>query len=150
MIEIKQFRQIETIEKLGDLDKINKPKPNYDNFKESMTFNTKHTTVKEKVRSILRKDRYARKNYFYLCLLYWVQNGDIQMNIDFKDFKSITKPETISRCCRELVSEAKQGNNELKWLLNDTEILEQRNELEQLNHDYYQDKKNSEIAKIAK
>lgn len=136
----------EIIEKLS----TKTDKPSYDYFKESMAFNTRHNTVKEKVRSILRKDKYARKNYFYLCLLYWVQNGDIQMKVDFKDFSKITKPETISRCCRELVSEAKKGVKELSWLLNDEETLNNRNELSELNRGYYQDKNNSELAKVIK
>ena len=144
-VEVKPSRDIYTIEKKG-----NNPEPNLDRFKESMNFNTKHNTVKEKVRSLLRQDTYARKNYFYLCLLYWVQNGDITMNIDFKDFSKITKPETISRICRELISEAKNGDESLKWLLKDELTLNQRNELQNLNHDYYQDKNNTKLAEVIK
>ena len=129
------IRCIEKIEKVGNL-----PEPNINKFKESMNFNTKHNNVKDKVRSLLRQDKYARRNYFYLCLLYWVQNGDITMNIYFKDFKKITKPETISRVCRELVSEAKKGDKDLKWLLNDEDILNERDNLKQLNHNYYKNK----------
>ena len=140
-------KQIEKIEFQG---KTKTDYPSYDNFKESMLFNTKHITVKEKVKSILRKDKYARKNYFYLCLLYWVQNGDITMKIDFKDFSKITKPETISRCCRELVSEAKKGNQELKWLLNNEEVLNEREYLREMNHAYYQDLNNSNYSKNVK
>ena len=72
------------------------------------------------------------------------------MNIDFKDFNKITKPETISRVCRELVSEAKNGDESLKWLLNDCVTLNSRDVLMNLNHDYYQDKLNSKIAKQVK
>jgi len=143
MIEVKS-KHTETIEKLGN----RQVEPNY--FKESITFNTKHNTVKEKVQSILRKDKYSRKNDFYLCLVYWIQNGDIQMKVDFKDFKKITKPETISRIRRELISEAKKGNKELKYLLNDEEILEERENLKTLNQAYYQEKKNSEVASYVK
>ena len=145
MIEVKG-REYETIEKVGN----RQTEPRYTNFKESMTFNTKHNTVKEKVKSILRKDRYSIKNDFYLCLIYWIQNGDIQMKVDFKDFKKITKPETISRIRRELISEAKKGNKELKYLLNDEEILEERENLKTLNQAYYQEKKNSEVASYVK
>ena len=145
MIEVKG-REYETIEKVGN----RQTEPRYTNFKESMTFNTKHNTVKEKVKSILRKDRYSRKNDFYLCLLYWIQNGDIQMKVDFKDFKKITKPETISRIRRELISEAKKGNKELKYLLNDEEILEERENLYNLNHQYYKEKNESEVASYIK
>jgi len=143
MIEVKS-KHTETIEKLGN----RQVEPNY--FKESMTFNTKHNTVKEKVQAILRKDKYSRKNDFYLCLVYWIQNGDIQMKVDFKDFKKITKPETISRIRRELISEAKKGNKELKYLLNDEETLYERENLKTLNQAYYQEKRNSEVASYVK
>jgi hypothetical protein len=144
MIEVLNYKAYcETIEVEG-------VKPRIDNFKENMAFNIKHNTVKEKVKSILRKDKYSRKNDFYLCLLYWIQNGDITMNVDFKDFKKICKPETISRIRRELISDAKKGNNELKWLLNDLETLDERDNLYNLNHDYYQDKNNSKIAEVIK
>lgn len=132
-ISTSPIRNIETIEQP-------KIRPREENFKESMLFDTKHKTVKAKVQSILRKDKYARKNYFYLCLLYWVQNGDITMNIDFKDFEKITKPETISRCCRELVSDARKGNQDLKWLLNDTDTLDERESNQELNRNYYYNK----------
>ena len=143
MIEVKQYKQIETIEKEG-------VRPNERNFKESNTFSIKHNTVKDKVKSLVRFDKYARKDRFYLCLLYWIKNGDITMNVDFKDFKKITKPETITRCFRELKEQANNGNKELRWLLYDEENNEHCELMENLNHDYYQDKKNSEIAKVVK
>lgn len=124
--------------------------PSLDKFKESIDFNLKHNTVKQRVLSILREDKYARKNDFYLCLLYWIKCGFIQMKVDFKDFDKITKPESISRCRRELILESKRGVKELRWLLNDEETLEKRENLKDLNRGYFQDKNNSEIAKIIK
>ena len=110
--------------------------PNVDKFKET-DFALKHNTVKDRVKSILREDKYARKNDFYLCLYYWIKCGYIKMEIDFKDFDKITKPETISRIRRELISQAKEGDEELQYLLDDTETLDKRETLKQLNQSYY-------------
>lgn len=106
-------------------------------FNESSDFSIKHKKVKDRVLSILKSDKYSRKNDFYLCLSYWIKCGFIKMQVDFKDFGKITKPESISRCRRELITEAKKGNNELNFLLTDKEILEERENLKELNEEYY-------------
>lgn len=111
--------------------------PSLEKFKESADFSLKHQKVKDRVLSILREDKYSRKNDFYLCLLYWIKCGFIKMEVDFKDFDRITKPETISRVRRELISEAKHGVKELNFLLSDEETLEKRENLQELNKDYY-------------
>jgi len=132
MVEKKAI-QIEKIERVGN--KIICPKKE---FKESIDFTLKHNHVKERVLSILKGDKYARKNDFYLCLVYWIKCGFIKMEIDFKDFNKITKPESISRCRRELISLAKKGNKELQFLLKDSETLNKRDNLQRLNREYYQ------------
>ena len=133
MIEVKS-KDCEIIEKLG-------VRPNDNNFKESMDFKLKHNTVKSRVLSILRQDKYARKDDFYLCLLTWVKSGHIKLIVPLEDFNKINKPESISRCRRQLIEEAKKGNKELNFLLKDTETMELRENYKNLYHDYYQDKK---------
>jgi hypothetical protein len=117
MIEVKSKRIIETYS----------CEPNKNNFKET-DFEIRHNTVKERVKSLLRKDKYARTNDFYLCLLYWISCGHITMNIDFKDWNKITKPESISRCRRQLLTMARRGDKELQFLLKDTKTLNDRDE----------------------
>jgi hypothetical protein len=73
----------------------------------------------------------------------------ITVNVDFKDFIAITKPESISRCRRQLINESK-SEPKLKWLLDDIETLSKRENLENLNHDYFQDLYNSKIAEVVK
>ena len=132
------IRNIEIIEKIGNSE----PEINLDRYKESMDFKKKHLTVKSKVLSILRSDKQARKDDFWLMLLYYVKSGHIKLIIPLEEFSKINKPESISRCRRELIKEAKQGVKELQFLLKDTETLNKRENLENLNHDYYQDKNN--------
>lgn len=151
-------QDVEKIEKMGDPLKINQGlrkhkhqlnvEPNLKNFKET-DFASRHQKVKDRVLSILREDKYSRVDDFYLCLLYWVKTGQIQMKVDFKDFQHITKPESISRARRELYTEART-NPQLKYLLENKELLEKR-KIEQSNyHDYFQDKNNSKRAKLLK
>lgn len=121
-----------------------------DNYKESMDFKFKHTTCKEIVKQILRQDKKARKDYSWLLLLVWIKQGAIKFIIPLEDYKKMYKPESVSRVCRELVESAKKGNKELKWLLNDEETLEKRENLQELNRGYFQDKKSGELAKIVK
>lgn len=137
MIEIKNRHKEREI--------IEKPRPKISELKET-NFSLRHNTVKERVKSLLRSDKYSRQNDFYLCLLYWVKMGFITTHIELKDFSKITKPESISRCRRELLKDAKQGDKDLQFLLNDNETLNKRQDLELLNHDYYQKQKSSWMA----
>jgi hypothetical protein len=149
MVEKRCNREIEKIESPGtkNLGLIRR-KRNYrtdyqdpTKIKESSDFALKHLKVRDRVLSILRSDRYARENDFFLCLLYWTKCGFIKTNIDLKDFNKITKPESISRCRRELVEKAKKGDKELQFLLNNQETLEERKKAEELYHDYYRENK---------
>ena len=150
-------KQIEKIEKKGDEIKILEGlrrhkedfscKPNLDKFKET-DFSLRHEKVKDRVLSILKEDKYSRVDDFYLCLLYWVKTGQIKINVDFKDFKSITKPESISRARREIFTEAR-NDPKLKYLLNN-EATELRTLEESNYHDYYSDKKLGETASLVK
>lgn len=100
-------------------------------------FSIMHKKVKDRVLSILRGDKYARQNDFYLCLVYWIKCGFIKTEIDLKDLQNITKPESISRVRRELITQAKKGDAALQFLLKDEETLNERENLNQLNQGYY-------------
>lgn len=147
MIEIQNNQSIETVEKIGDKKPII---PDQDNFNESMIFQKKMSTIEERVKSILRSDKYARKKDWWLILLYWVKMGYIKIVVPLENLNKITPPESITRVKRRLISMAKKGDKELRWLLNDLENIQIREEHEQLYHNYYADKKSQEIAGVVK
>lgn len=143
MVEV-LVKPVEVVEKKGTFQ------PTDNCFKESNDFKYKHETLKSKVLQLLKQDKYARKDDFYLCLLTWVKSGHIKLIVPLEDFNKINKPESISRCRRQLIEEAKKGVKELNFLLKDTDTLELRENYKNLYHDYYQDKKISEEASYVK
>jgi len=120
-----------------EVEKVIDNKIRLNKLQESESFNIIHKNVKDRVLSILKGDKYSRKNDFYLCMVYWIKCGFIKMQIDLKDFDKVTKPESISRCRRELIKEAKEGNLDLQFLLKDKEVLDKRETLKELNRRYY-------------
>ena len=110
---------------------------NFERYTESDSFNILHNSVKDRVLSILKRDRLSRKNDMWLCLLYWIKSGQIKLVIPLSEFYKINKPESISRCRRELIKEAKSGVKELQFLLNDQETLLERENLKNLNTEYF-------------
>ena len=129
-----KYQSIEKIEKNGiKLTKTDLPK---DDLKET-DFSLRHERVKDRVLSILKGDKYARKNDFYLCLNYWIRTGMINVNVDFQEWNKITKPESISRARRELMSLAKRGNKDYAFLLKDEETIDVREKEEQNYKNYY-------------
>lgn len=114
--------------------------PDNDRLIESQDFSLRHKTVLERVRSILRGDKYARKDYLWLLLRYYSACNMIKIIVPLEDFQIKNSPESISRAKRELVEEAKKGNKELAWLLTDQEFLEDMKKEEQNYHNYYSDK----------
>ncbi len=123
---------------------------NQNKYKESMDFKLKHNTLKQKVLSILKSDKQARHDYFWLCLLVWIKQDAIKFIIPLEDYSKMYKPESISRIARELFEEARNGEVELQFLLKDTKTLDKRDNLRGLNYDYFQDKNNSELASFIK
>jgi len=113
-------------------------------------FNKKHITLKQIVKDILKHDKQARKDYFYLCLLVWLKSNQIQLIVPMKDYSKLYKPDSITRISRELFIEARKGVPDLQFLLKDTETLDKRSNLENLNHQYYQEEKLSNQAFILK
>jgi len=140
-IEIKNT-QIETIEKVGSRTEY----PDEERLKESADFSLKHNTIQERVKSILKMDKYARKDDLFLLLLYYVKCGMIKLIVPLEDFYKINKPESITRAKRKLFEMAKKGNKELNFLLKDEENLEVRKNQEELYRDYYSEKSAMERA----
>jgi len=110
----------------------------------------KHLTLKQKVLSIVKQDKLARKDYFWLCLLVWIKSNNIKFIIPLEDYHKMYKPESISRIFRELMEEAKKGKPELQFLLNDTQTLNKRDNLQELNRQYFQTKNLGKQAEIVK
>jgi len=159
MVEITIYQQIETIEKMGDPAKIYQglrksksvtDEPDLDRLKVSNTFEKNFDNIKDRVESILKRDKFARKNDVWLMLVYYAQMGYINLKIDINAFDKINPPESISRARRSLFEEIKQGQHpELKHLI-DHDMEQIRKECETNYHDYFQEKKNSNMAKIVK
>ena len=150
MIESKSpIRNIETLE---NKDKIIRKTESYneDNYKQSNDFKLKHTTLKEQVKQILRQDIQSRSDYTWLSIMIWIKQDAIKFIIPLEDYKKMYKPESISRVARELFEEARNGNKELNFLLKDTENLEKRENLQELNRGYFQDKNNIKLAEVIK
>lgn len=160
MIEIKNNNIVEKVEKRGDPIKIQQglrrrkltktEVPDYDNFKESMDFKFKHDKIQDRVKSILKSDKYARRNDLWLCLLYWIKMGHIKLLIPLEDFSKINPPESISRARRKLLEETKRGmHNDLLFLLKQ-DIEDIRDNQEDFYIGYFQDKKSEEMVKWIK
>lgn len=143
-------RQVETIEKIKGIDvkklEINK----INDLEETKGFATRFKTVKDKVLSIVRNDEYARKDYFYLCLLFWIKTGAIKLIVPLDKFFYITKPESISRAYRSLVSDAKKGNPQLRFLLKDEETINNRQEIAEEIREYFGAEKIKSRARLIK
>lgn len=145
---INPIMAVEKVEQIGKLTKTDLP--NYDRFKESIDFSIKHDKVKDRVKSILMFDKFSRKNDLWLYLIYLVKCGYIKLQIDISDFKKANPPESISRARRLIYSEIRKGQHkELKYLI-DNDIEETRKDQEELYRGYFQDKNNSELARVIK
>jgi hypothetical protein len=113
-------------------------------------FQRMHTTLKDLIKHIVKYDKLARKDYVHLCWRVWITSNQVQIISPMKDYSKIYKPDSITRIFRELIREAKKGKEELQFLLKDTETLDKRSNLENLNHEYYNEIKLSEQALIIK
>jgi len=143
-------REIEVIEKVGTKVLSKTSNPSFDRIKESMDFTQKHNSILERVKNIMRYDKYARKNYLWLLVLYYAKCNMIKILVPLEDFERANSPESIERCRREIYSMAKKGDKELKWLLDGKEFLEESIHTEELVKDYYREKINEERARVIK
>lgn len=121
-----------------------------DKYKKYLEFENQHHTLKELVKKIVYYDKEARSDYTKLLIQVWLSQNAIQFIIPMKDYNKMYKAESVSRVFRELMTDARSGAPELQFLLKDTETLDKRSNLEELNHKYYQENKLSEQAMILK
>ena len=131
-----KYRPIERIIKEGNKKKID-ASPEYSNLKESLHFQKNMETIENRVVSILKGDRYARKKDWWLIILYWAKMGYIKVIIPEEQIGKITPPESITRVKRKLIKEAKEGKEELQFLLKDKENIEIRESHEELYREYF-------------
>jgi len=127
-----------------------RPNINTENLNYTKGFAKRFPTVKKRVVSILKNDEYARRNYLWLCLVYWSKMGQIKIIIPKENFFSVNSSETIGRAFRKVMAEARSGNPKLNFLLKDEETIERRKDRELEMHGYFQTEKNSEIARMVK
>lgn len=135
----------EKIEKIGKTSN-----PDYDRFNETINFSFKFDNVKDRVKSIIKFDSYARRNYLWLDILYYQKMGMLKLIVPLEDFAKANSPETINRAFRKLIEETEQGlHPDLNFILKD-KILELRNRQKEKFEDMFSMEKNSKIAEIIK
>ena len=131
--------EIETIVKKGLTPT---DRPNNKRLKGSDSFAIKHDTIRKRVISILKTDKFARRNDLWLLLLYYHKMGYLTLKIDVSQFDKISMPESISRSRRAIYEEIRKGDlPELDFLLKETETLEIREEQEKKYREYFGNKK---------
>ena len=124
--------------------------PDNNRIKESMDFAEKHKTILEQVKSILRYDKLARKDYWWLQAILYSKCGFIKEIAVLERFRNKPSPESISRCRRELYKMARKGDPDLRWLLDDKKFIEEMKNEEELYRDYYSQQNYIEKSKIVK
>lgn len=162
MIESKTpINNIEKIEKMGDPVKIIsgrhrskdfKPTstPNEDRVIDSLDFKFKFDNVKDRVKSIIKGDKYARENYLWLQILYYSKMGMLKLLVPLEDFQYANSPETITRAFRKLMEETKRGMHpDLKFLLEE-HVNDIRKEREENMRNMFIQDKESEKSKLLK
>jgi hypothetical protein len=121
-----------------------------DDFKESLYFQDKYDKVLDRVISIMREHPETRNFDWQLVLFYWAKMGMIKIIVPMDQLNKITPIESITRQKRKAIEKAKNGDENLKWLLKDKDNLEIREDHENKYHDYYQSKNNSNKAELIK
>jgi len=120
------IRAVETIEIVGkrktDYPSLNKP----DLYTLNKRFDKRFQTLRQKVIKILKEDDYARKKDWWLTLRLWAMSGHIKIIVPLDKLLEINAPESISRIRRSLIKEAKLGNKDLRFLLKDEKVLNDR------------------------
>jgi hypothetical protein len=123
-IENRQI-QIEKIEYSPDFEEFRK---SYDLFEKERLFDKRFKTVEERTLKILKEDSYARKEKWWLLIRYWCQAGYIKLVVPKEKLYEINSPESVFRIQRKLITKAKNGDETLKLLIKDKELLN-KNEL---------------------
>jgi hypothetical protein len=81
---------------------------NPDSLSETSGFAKRFPTVKARVISILKNDNYARRNYLWLCMVYWAKCGHIKVVVPLEKFNQVNSPETVTRAFREIMKEHRE------------------------------------------
>lgn len=81
---------------------------NPDALKMTSGFAKRFPTVKARVISILKHDTYARRNYLWLCMLYWAKCGQIKVVVPLDKFNQVNSPETINRAFRQIMKDHRE------------------------------------------
>ena len=125
-------------------------KPDNNRINESMDFAEKHKSILERVKYILKFDKLARKDYWWLQAVFYAKCGFIKEIAVLERFKDKPSPESIDRTRRELYKKARAGDKELAWLLSDKEFIEEMENKEELYRNYYSQQKYQEKARLIK
>lgn len=158
---INEIEKIEKVEKLGDPVKINRGlrrefkrkakngeitptgRPNNDKVKDSLDFKFKFNNVKDRVKSIYKSDKYSRRNYLWLDILYYAKMGMLKLLVPLEDFAKANSPETINRASRTLMGEVDKGMHpDLKFLLKEDIIPVRREREKEMRSMFSNDKIN--------
>lgn len=132
----KEIPEVERVVRKGKITPTDKP--NTKRLRESDSFHIKFKTIKERIISILREDKFARRNDLWLLLRYYHKMGYLKLQIDVDKFNKIHMPESISRGRRAIYKEIREGKlPELKFLLKDEETLNNRELEEESYRDYF-------------
>ena len=144
MIELESRKDIYKIEQKGSTQHLDIESVDY-----KRGFDKRFTTVKQRVRSIVKNDKDARKNYLWLYMVYLVKCGMIKLIVPLENFNKVNSPETVTRAFRKLVEEAKNGDPSLSFLL-DEETLGARQQEEQNYRNYFAQEKLARRAVVVK
>lgn len=113
-------------------------KPDLKRLKESSDFALKHDSIRERVISILRSDKFSRRNDLWLLLLYYHKMGYLKLKIDISQFNKIHMPESISRARRSIYQDIRENKlPQLRFLLDDQETLNIREKEEEKYREYF-------------
>lgn len=127
-------REIVKIEKPGD-------RPEEERLVATRGFAKRFPDVEKRVEKILREDRYARKNYLWLCMVYWAKMNQIKIVVPMERFHTVNPPETICRASRRLFEKAIKGEKKLSYLMKDMDNIDQRKETELEVHEFFSSNK---------
>jgi len=146
--------EVEKIEIMGDPVKIAKNVKRTETSKQetpdlsdlNKKFDKRFQTVREKVIKILKEDEFARKKDWWLVIRLWASSGHIKLITPMDKLLEINAPESVSRIRRSLIKEAKNGNQDLKFLLKDNDILDDRNKKAEESRDVWGYKRSLELG----
>jgi len=146
MIEIKE----KEIEKEVFNPKFNEFSKSYDLFEKNKEFDKRFKTVRERTLKILKEDKFARKEKWWLLIRYWCSAGYIKIVVPKEHLFNIVSPESVFRIQRRLIQEAKKGNENLSFLIKDKDLINKNESLNQESKEIWAYKNSLERIPILK